>query len=96
MNTIIQFINRKKELEFLENQVKKPSSFVVLYGRRRVGKSELIKQFIKKRKAIYLHSTQEVEKELIGSFSVEIAENFKDSALRVYPLLAAFILPFFS
>jgi AAA+ ATPase superfamily predicted ATPase len=35
------------ELEFLENQMKKPSSFVVLYGRRRVGKSELIKQFIK-------------------------------------------------
>jgi len=85
MNKIIQFINRKKELEFLENQVKKPSSFVVLYGRRRVGKSELIKQFIKKRKAIYLHSTQEVEKELMGSFSVEIAEYFKDSALKVNP-----------
>jgi len=85
MNTTIQFINRKKELEFLENQMKKPSSFAVLYGRRRVGKSELIKQFIKNKKAIYLLSTQEVEKELIGSFSVEIAEYFKDSALKVNP-----------
>ena len=57
----------------------------MLYGRRRVGKSELIKQFIKNKKAIYLHSTQEVEKELIGSFSVDIAEYFKDSALMVNP-----------
>lgn len=85
MNMTIQFINRKKELEFLENQMKKPSSFVVLYGRRRVGKSELIKQFIKNKKAIYLLSTQEVEKGLIGSFSVDIAEYFKDSALKVNP-----------
>lgn len=85
MNKPIQFINRKKELEFLETQMKRPGSFVVLYGRRRVGKSELIKQFIKNKKAIYLLSTQEVEKELIGSFSIEIAEYFKDSALKVNP-----------
>lgn len=85
MNKFIQFINRKKELEFLENQIKKPSSFVVLYGRRRVGKSELIKQFIKNKKAIYLLSTQEVEKELIESFSSEIAEYFEDRALKVNP-----------
>jgi len=85
MNKPIQFINRKKELEFLENQIKKPASFVVIYGRRRVGKSELIKQFIKNKKAIYLLSTQEVEKELIGSFSAEVAGYFKDSALKVNP-----------
>lgn len=85
MNKRIQFINRKKELEFLENQIKNSASFVVLYGRRRVGKSELIKQFIKNKKSIYLLSTQEVEKELIGSFSVEIAEYFNDSALKVNP-----------
>lgn len=85
MNKFIQFINRKKELEFLENQIKKPSSFVVLYGRRRVGKSELIKQFIKNKKAIYLLSTQEVEKEVIESFSAEISKYFKDSALKVNP-----------
>jgi len=47
MNTFIQFVNRKNELEFLEMQIKRSSSLVVLYGRRRVGKSELIKHFIK-------------------------------------------------
>ena len=87
MNKFIQFINRKNELEFLENQIKKPASFVVIYGRRRVGKSELIKQFIKNKKAIYLLSTQEVEKELMESFSVQIAEYFKDSALKINPFL---------
>lgn len=85
MNRFIQFIDREKELEFLESQIKKPASFVVIYGRRRVGKSELIKRFIKNKKAIYLLATQEVEKELIESFSSEIAECFKDSALKVNP-----------
>lgn len=85
MNKFIQFIDREKELEFLENQIKKPASFVVLYGRRRVGKSELIKRFIKNKKAVYLLATQEVEKELIGSFSAEIAGHFKDSSLKVNP-----------
>ena len=85
MNTFIQFIDREKELEFLESQIKKPASFVVLYGRRRVGKSELIKYFIKNKKAVYLLATQEVEKELIESFSAELAEYFKDSTLKVNP-----------
>ena len=85
MNKFIQFVNREKELEFLESQIKKPASFVVLYGRRRIGKSELIKRFIKNKKAIYMLSTQEVEKELMESFSVEIAEHFKDGTLKVNP-----------
>ncbi len=47
MNTFIQFVNREKELEFLADQLKKPAALTVLYGRRRVGKSELLKHFIK-------------------------------------------------
>ncbi len=86
MNTFIQFINRKNELEFFENQLKKPaSSFVVLYGRRRVGKSELLKQFIADKKAIYLLATQEVEKEIVSSFSNELADYFRDNTLKINP-----------
>ncbi|MBI2676092.1 MAG: ATP-binding protein [Candidatus Aenigmarchaeota archaeon] len=85
MNKFIQFINREKELEFLESQSKKPAPLTVIYGRRRVGKSEIIKHFIKNKKAIYLLATQEVEKELIGSFSTDIAEHFNDSALKANP-----------
>lgn len=85
MNTFIQFINRKKELEFLERQIKNESSFVVIYGRRRVGKSELLKRFVDGKKAIYLNATQEVEKELIESFSSEVANYFQDNALKINP-----------
>lgn len=58
---------------------------MVLYGRRRVGKSELIKYFIKNKKAVYLLATQEVEKELVESFSAEIANYFKDTTLKASP-----------
>ncbi len=87
MNMFIQFVNREKELEFLESQIKKQASFTVLYGRRRVGKSELIKHFITDKKAIYLLASQEVEKELLNSFSTELAEYFNDTTLKTNPFL---------
>ena len=77
MNTFIQFINRKNELNFLTKQMEKEAACIVIYGRRRVGKSELIKQFIEERDAIYLLATQEVEKELITSFSNDFADYFR-------------------
>ena len=49
----MNFINREKELETLNKEYKKDNSFVVLYGRRRVGKTTLIKEFIKDKKAFY-------------------------------------------
>ncbi|NOR49081.1 MAG: hypothetical protein GQ533_13750 [Methanosarcinaceae archaeon] len=40
-----RFINRDVEIDFLEKKYKSQGSqFIVLYGRRRVGKTELIKQ----------------------------------------------------
>lgn len=85
MNKFIHFVNRERELEFLERQLKRPASFIVLYGRRRVGKSELIKYFTRDKKVLYLLATQEVEKELIESFSSEIADCFKDTTLKTNP-----------
>ena len=40
----INFVNRTRELNFLENMYSKTGGLVVIYGRRRVGKTELIKQ----------------------------------------------------
>ena len=51
---MVGFINRKNELHILENIYKsKSSSLVVIYGRRRVGKTELSREFIKGKKAVY-------------------------------------------
>lgn len=49
-----QFIDRDKELDFLNKIYReKKSSLIVIYGRRRVGKTELIKEFIKNKLHIY-------------------------------------------
>ena len=50
---VITFINREKELKALEEIYKKENSFVVIYGRRRIGKTELIKKFIRNKNFIY-------------------------------------------
>lgn len=49
----MNFINRKREMQTLENEYNKSKSLVVLYGRRRTGKTTLIKEFIKNKKAFY-------------------------------------------
>lgn len=51
---MVGFINRKYEIHILEDIYKsKSSSLVVIYGRRRVGKTELSREFIKGKKAVY-------------------------------------------
>ena len=57
----MKFIGRRKELEALEQEYQRDGGFVVLYGRRRVGKTTLIKEFIKDKTAFYFLATEEVE-----------------------------------
>jgi hypothetical protein len=48
------FINREKELAFLEKKYReKKSQLILIYGRRRVGKTELLRQFAKEKNSIY-------------------------------------------
>ena len=48
-----KFVDRTKELETLEKEFcREESSFVVVYGRRRVGKTALINHFCKGKNAI--------------------------------------------
>ena len=50
----MQFFGRKFELEGLEDIYEKPGfQLIVVYGRRRVGKSTLIQEFIKDKRSIY-------------------------------------------
>jgi len=39
----MKFINRKEELSYLKNNLKE-GGLIIIYGRRRVGKTELLKQ----------------------------------------------------
>lgn len=74
----MNFVNREKEMETLEREYKKENSFVVIYGRRRVGKTTLIKEFIKDKKAFYFFADKQNENLQIERFKNQIAENFKD------------------
>lgn len=45
----MRFIGREQELALLERLYQSEQfEYLVLYGRRRVGKTELLKQFVKK------------------------------------------------
>ena len=66
---ITEFVNRESELKALNDAYKKQTfSFYPIYGRRRVGKTELIKQFIKDKPHIYFLATEGTEKENITNF----------------------------
>lgn len=69
----MRFIGREDELAALEREYKRESGFVVIYGRRRVGKTTLIKQFIKGKKALYFLTSQESSKQNMGSLTAKIA-----------------------
>ncbi|MHB1377341.1 MAG: ATP-binding protein [Candidatus Humimicrobiaceae bacterium] len=59
-----KFIDRKFELEFLNDRWNKPDSqFIIVYGKRRIGKTELIKEFIKNKNSIYFICDRTTEKE---------------------------------
>jgi AAA+ ATPase superfamily predicted ATPase len=79
----MNFINREKELAVLEKDYKrKDSSFSVIYGRRRVGKTTLIKEFIKDKTAIYFLADKQSEVLQINRFKNIYAEQFNDEALK--------------
>jgi len=77
------FINREKELQILENEYKSTSfSFSVLYGRRRVGKTTLLKKYMQDKDAIYFLVTLESKPVILKKFQTLIAEFFNDDFLK--------------
>lgn len=65
----VKFIGRQRELESLEKEYQRDSSFVVVYGRRRVGKTTLIKEFITGKTAFYFLATEEMKSQSIKRFA---------------------------
>ena len=79
----MRFINREKELEVLEKEYKKgQSSFVVIHGRRRTGKTTLIEKFIQDKKSIYFLADLQNEKLQLERFKNVVAESLNDQLLK--------------
>lgn len=70
----MDFIGIKSELATLNKEYSRNSGFVVIYGRRRVGKTTLIKEFIKDKNALYFLATEEVEAGCMSRFARELAK----------------------
>ena len=69
------FIGRDRELRSLEQlYVSNKFEFVVLYGRRRVGKTSLLTQFIESKKAIYFMGVESNAKQNLENLSKSILE----------------------
>lgn len=76
MNT---FIDRKSELAALETEyAKNRAGLIVIYGRRRVGKTTLIKEFLKGKPGVYFLADKQLETELIRRLQNSVSEYLHD------------------
>ncbi len=79
----MKFINRHFELEYLnKTHSKKQAQLIVVYGKRRVGKTELIKQFIKNKESVYYLLDKRPEKEQLFELAKRIGDHFNDPLLK--------------
>ena len=70
-----RFVDRERELDALNRQYAADgASFVVIYGRRRVGKTTLIRAFIKDKKALYFLAREERNALCMQRFAEALAE----------------------
>ena len=69
----MEFIGRKSELDTLNREYQRDGSFVVVCGRRRVGKTTLIKKFMKDKTTFYFLATEEIESQSMKRFIGVIA-----------------------
>lgn len=91
------FVDREKELEFLEQEYRREgSSLVILYGRRRVGKTALATKFMEGKPALYFLVTEESEQQNRNAFKDAVAdfcgnELLKSASLQQWePIFKAF------
>ena len=77
----MNFLNRAGEIKALERAFAKKSSIAVIYGRRRLGKTELIKKFIMEKNAVYYLATKEDDAKQLKSISSLVGLKINDEEL---------------
>ncbi len=87
----LNFVNRVEELGYLNKAHSENGfHFVVIYGRRRIGKTELIKQFISNKDAIYFLCDKSGTANNIARFKKKIAEHLGEPAIETNDIEAIF------
>jgi hypothetical protein len=80
------FFNRQIELQRLnERYAEKKAQLLIMYGRRRVGKTELLKEFVRDKPHIYFLADLSSEKEQLQEFTERIQLFSQDTSLVQNP-----------
>lgn len=83
----LKFINRKDELQFLEERyMHEGLDFIIIYGRRRIGKTELIKNFVKDKPHIYMLCNKAGTGTNITRFKREVAKYLSEPEIATEEL----------
>lgn len=79
------FIGREKELSEMNRRYgEKRFQLFILYGRRRVGKTTLLKEFCRRKNHIFYSAEQSNVKLNLEKFSAEIFEHYGETALEPF------------
>jgi len=78
----MEFVDREKEIALLQREWENTPSFVVLYGRRRVGKTRLLQEFAKNKTSFFFTFPEAVKEIQIEEFKRELAKFLNDKWLE--------------
>jgi len=82
-----QFLNRSDELAALRDVWEaEQAQYFVLWGRRRVGKTELLNHFVADKRAFYFEATDTTEVSQLRAFSEELARASANPLLAAQPV----------
>jgi AAA+ ATPase superfamily predicted ATPase len=80
-----KFVDREEELDFLWDRYRSgKAELIILYGRRRIGKTYLLRKFLEETGGIYLLA--EENETNLEDFSARLAGYFNDPFLRENPI----------
>ncbi len=78
-----KFIDRQEELDYLNHQYfLNKSNFIVIYGRRRVGKTTLLREFVKDKPSVFFVADLTNEKIQLERFKQIILQNSNDDFFK--------------
>ncbi|MBO0820735.1 MAG: ATP-binding protein, partial [Nocardiopsaceae bacterium] len=83
----MRFLNRTSELSMLRRRLTGHSAeFLVVYGRRRVGKTELLTRLAAETRSFYFEATDTVAAQQLRDATEELARVWGNELLRAQPL----------
>jgi AAA+ ATPase superfamily predicted ATPase len=76
------FVNRAAELNWLNERWRsREAEFLVVYGKRRVGKTALLKEFLQGKAGVYFLADRRPEREQLREVAARLGAHFQDSLI---------------